>query len=337
MLARRVVPMSRAAGVLAALSTSLLLGACASSGDNPLMSMSVTKQDLVAKASDPSNSKSELEKATEYWAKANAEKPGDAKAAVNYARNLKAMGNKQQALIVMQEAHRSNPMDREVNSEYGRLALEHDQFSAAQKLLEAADDPVNPDWRVISARGAVLAKQGRHGEAVPFFERALVVSPDNPSVMNNLAMAQAMEGHPGKAEDLLRRAVAAQPNDRRLQQNLALVLGLQGKHTEAQQVSEQTLPPDVASYNGNVMKQMVGAEPIPAAVPAAASVAAAEVQPAAPAEAKVEKTSMRTTASVGKGKKAKSQDAFAGAGDASELVRRLADADAAKRDAGQGN
>lgn len=263
MFARRAVPNSRAIGVLAVISTSLLLGACASSAENPLMNLSMSKQDMVAKATDPANPKSELEKATDYWAKANAEKPGDAKSAVNYARNLKAMGNKQQALVVMQEAHRINPMDREINSEYGRLALEHDQFSAAQKLLEAADDPANPDWRVISARGTVLAKQGRHGEAVPFFERALIVSPDNPSVMNNLAMAQAMEGRPGKAEELLRRASAAQPNDRRLQQNLALVLGLQGKHTEAQQVSEQALPPDLASYNGDVMRKMVGAEPTP--------------------------------------------------------------------------
>lgn len=331
MLARRVALPHRAFGVLAALSTSLLLGACASSGDNPLF---MSKQDLVAKAADPENPKSELAKATEYWGKANAEKPADPKAAVNYARNLKAMGNKQQALVVLQEAHRHNPMDRDLNSEYGRLALEHDQFSAAQKLLEAADDPANPDWRVISARGAVLAKQGRHGEAVPFFERALMVSPDNPSVMNNLAMAHAMEGRPGKAEDLLRRATTAQPSDRRLQQNLALVLGLQGKHTEAQQVSEQTLPPDLAAHNGDVMKQMVGAEKTPVAPIPSAAVAAADSQPAAEAGAKVEKVSMRSTASVGpnagKGKKGKQADA-------NELVRRLADADAAKREAGQGN
>lgn len=333
MLARRVILPTRAIGVLAAASASLLLGACAATGDNPLF---MSKQDLVAKAADPANTKSELVKATEYWGKANAEKPADPKAAVNYARNLKAMGNKQQALVVMQEANRHNPMDREINSEYGRLALEHNQFSAAQKLLEAADDPANPDWRTISARGAVLAKQGRHGEAIPFFERALSVSPDNASVLNNLAMANAMEGRPGKAEDLLRRATSIQPADPRLQQNLALVLGLQGKHSEAKEVSEQALPPDLAAHNGDVMKQMVGAEPVAAAIPAPA-VASADPQPVAEPAAKIEKASLRTTASVSKGKKGKQADAFAGAVDAGELVRRLADADAAKRESGQGN
>lgn len=324
---------ARVIGFLAALSSTLLLGACASGGDNPLL---MSKQDLVAKASDPSNPKSELAKATEYWGKAASDNPTDTKAAVNYARNLKAMGQKQQALIVMQEAHRHNPMNREINSEYGRLALEHDQFSAAEKLLEAADDASNPDWRVISARGAVLAKQGRHGEAVPFFERALAVSPDNPSVMNNLAMAQAMEGRPAKAEALLRQAVAAQPSDQRLSQNLALVLGLQGKHKEAEAIGQGTLPPDLAAHNGDVLKQMVGAEPVPQPVPAPALASSDGVRPAAgPASAKVAQVSARTTASLPKASNKVNSDAFNGAVDANELVRRLADADESKR--AQGN
>ncbi len=330
MLARRVIP-TRAIGVLAAVSASLLLGACASSGENPL---SLSNQDLVAKAASPENTKSELEKATDYWGKAHASKPSDAKAAVAYAKNLKASGNKQQALVVLQEAHRHNPMNRDLNSEYGRLALEHDQFSAAQKLLEAADDPGNPDWRVISARGAVLAKQGRHGEAIPFFERALAVSPDNPSVMNNLAMANAMEGRPGKAEELLRKAASAQPNDRRLSQNLALVLGLQGKHNEAKQISEQALPADMAAHNGDVLKQMVGAEQPERPVPAPA-VASSERPATEPASAKIAQgASLRTTASVPAKAKGKKADAFV---NAAELVRRMADEDASKRTAGQGN
>ena len=41
----------------------------------------------------------------------------------------------------------------------------------SELLLEAADDPANPDWRVISARGTVLAKQrltiGLVGDEIP--------------------------------------------------------------------------------------------------------------------------------------------------------------------------
>src|SRR5262245_25147841 len=137
---------------------------------------------------------SELAKATEYWGKEFAKQPRDAKAALNYARNLKAMGEKRQALVVLQHASLFHAQDRDINSEYGRLALEFDQVSTAEKLLAHADDPTNPDWRVVSARGTVLAKQGKYREAIPFYERALKLSPDQPSVLNNLALAHVMEG-----------------------------------------------------------------------------------------------------------------------------------------------
>ena len=85
-------------------------------------------------------------------------------------------------------------------------------MSVAQKLLEQADDPTNPDWRVISARGTVLAKQGSYRDAIPLYERALALAPDQASVLNNLALAHAMEGHPDKAEPLLKRAAAQRPD-----------------------------------------------------------------------------------------------------------------------------
>ena len=40
----------------------------------------------------------DLQKATDYWGKAYAENPRDLQTALNYARNLKAMGEKRRAL-----------------------------------------------------------------------------------------------------------------------------------------------------------------------------------------------------------------------------------------------
>ena len=86
---------------------------------------------------------------------------------------------------------------------------------------------------MISARGTVLAKQSQYREAIAFYERALVLAPEQPSVLNNLALAYAMEGNADKAEPLLKRAAAAGGHEARVNQNLALVLGLQGKYDEA--------------------------------------------------------------------------------------------------------
>ncbi len=203
----------------------------------------------------------ELQKATEHWGKAFEKDPRNAQNAINYARNLKAAGQKEQALAVLQAAHGFTQNNKTLNSEYGRLALEMDQTSTAQKLLEQADDPTSPDWRTISARGTVLAKQGQYRDAIPHFERALALAPNQASILNNLALAKAMDGDAANAEQMLRKASDLGDRDARINQNLALVLGLQGKYDESKVVGGKTLPADSADSNVAYMRHMVQAEP----------------------------------------------------------------------------
>jgi Flp pilus assembly protein TadD len=229
--------------------------------------------------------KAELAKATEYWGKVYAKSPKDAQAALNFARNLKAQGEKQQALAVLQQASAANPTHKGIAGDYGRLLLEFNHITQADKLLELADDPSNPDWKVVSARGTVFAKQSQYSKAVPLFERALQLAPDQPSVMSNLALAYAMEGKVDKAEPLLRKA-AALGGDARVNQNLALVLGLQGKYDEAKLAMANDVPPDRAAANVEYLRQMVKAEPKPMPKAAAPDKVAAQLKPAAVQDAK---------------------------------------------------
>jgi Flp pilus assembly protein TadD len=172
-----------------------------------------------------------------------------------------------------------NPQDREQLSEYGRLALEFDQVSTAKALLERADDPANPDWRVLNARGTVLAKEGKHKEATVFFDRALALAPGQPSVLNNLALAHAMAGEAQKAEDMLRQASASGDADPRVNQNLALVLSLQGKYGEAKRVPNQNLPPEAVQANVDYLKSVVQVAAKSETVPASSPVATASTKP----------------------------------------------------------
>jgi len=137
---------------------------------------------------------------------------------------------------------------RSLNGESGRLELEFDQVSLAQKLLEQADDPADPDWRVISACGTRLAKQGIYRDAIAFYQRALALAPNEASILNYLA--HAMLGEVDMAEPLLRRAAAAGGHEARLSQNLA-VLSLQGKYEEAKLAAARDPPPDKAAAAGD--------------------------------------------------------------------------------------
>jgi Flp pilus assembly protein TadD len=251
---------------LAALAACLMLGACGQLPDlgSPEM-MAVSQPSEKPEVQEgPAN---DPEKATDYWGKKFAKNPRDLKSALNYARNLKAMGQKRRAIIVLQQAAIFHGQNKELAGEYGRLALEFDQLSVAKRLLAAADNPTKPDWKVISARGTVLAKEGKYGDAIPFFERALSLAHNHPSLVNNLALAHAMSGEAERAEGMLRQASIANPASPKIRQNLALVLSLQGKYDEAKQIASQDLSPEKAAENTETVRRIVKLEPKAAPVP----------------------------------------------------------------------
>lgn len=250
---------------VSSLAISVLMGAC---GQSPaLLSGTQVAQRPASQNSappPPGSQYSELQKATAYWGKEFQKQPTNLENALSYARNLKALGEKRKALSVLQQASMLHSGDPELASEYGRLALELDQVAVAERLLSVADNPAKPDWRVISARGTVLAKKGLYSQAIPIYERALALSPNRPSIMNNLAMAHAMKGDPATAEKLLRQTSPTTAKEQaKVRQNLALVLGLQGRYAEAKSTAVAN-----AASDTDVIRKIVKLEPknIPAPV-----------------------------------------------------------------------
>lgn len=245
------------------MTAALMLGACSHSGDL-LQAVNISDATEAAPADVASaGGEDELQKATLYWGQEYAKRPSDLKTALSYARNLKAMGEKQKALSVLQQVSVLHDGDPELAGEYGRLALELDQIGAASRLLAVADNPGRPDWKVISARGTIAAKQGDYKQAIAAYERALALSNNQPSVLNNLAMAHAMSGNPVKAEELLRRASAQDGATPKVQQNLALVLGLQGRYDEAKtSVAAVSAPSsDAVKSDTDLLRRVVKVEP----------------------------------------------------------------------------
>jgi Flp pilus assembly protein TadD len=249
----------------------LSLGACSQSGG---LLMSEAEAPSAAKIAGAEAPRSEAEMAAERLGKEHAQQPRSAKAALAYARSLKALDRKQEALGVLQSSYLYNAQDREYLSEFGRLALDQGHAPMAQQLLERADDPVKPDWRILSARGVALAQQGQYKAAIPFLERARALAPTQPSVANNLALVYTMDGQAAQAEPMLRQANASTSADPRVRQNLALVLQLQGKQEEATRVAmgdDQPLPASAAPAS-------IAARPAPA--PERVAVARPVTQPA---------------------------------------------------------
>ena len=194
--------------------------------------------------------------ATAQWASAYAKKPTDPQMALGYARALKAIGAKEQALEVLKTSYRTAPTG-EVAAELGRLALDMGRLDIAKTTLQVAEAQGVRDWKTLSALGTLRAKQNQHAEAQQYFLAALQLEPNAVSVINNLALSYALDNKVDRAEDLLRNAVLNGHEDKRVRQNLALVLGIEGKYDEARKVAQVDLPESDARANMAYLRNML--------------------------------------------------------------------------------
>jgi Flp pilus assembly protein TadD len=177
--------------------------------------------------------------------------------ALHYAQALRATAQRAQAVAVLERLSMQNPHDKIVLGEYGRALAEAGDYEQALDVLGRAHSPDQPDWHIVSAQGAVLDQLGRHAEAQQYYQTALKIVPNEPTVLSNLGLSYALSKDLPNAEATLRRAAEHRPVDPRVRQNLALVIGLQGRFAEAEQIAGADLPPDQAAANVAYLRKMV--------------------------------------------------------------------------------
>ncbi len=184
-------------------------------------------------------------------------KPNDPEVAIRYAQALRASGQRAQAVAVLEQASLRNPNSMELLGAFGRALADAGNFQQALDVLGRAHAPDRIDWRILSAQGAVLDQMGRHEDAQRYYEAALKIVPQEPSVLSNLGLSYALSKDLPRAEATLKRAAAGQRVDSRVRQNLSLVVGLQGRFAEAESIARADLPPEEASANVAYLRQML--------------------------------------------------------------------------------
>ncbi|WP_244936703.1 tetratricopeptide repeat protein [Methylobacterium currus] len=183
--------------------------------------------------------------------------PADVGTAMAYAQALRATDQGAQAAAVLQQTALRNPKNPAVLAAYGKSLAEVGRFGEAAEVLRNAHSPANPDWRVLSAQGAVADQMGDHVQAQRYYEAALKIVPGEPAVLSNLGLSYALAKRLPEAESTLRQASADPRADGRVRQNLALVLGLQGRFGEAEQVLTRDLGPAQAAQNVAALRGFV--------------------------------------------------------------------------------
>jgi Flp pilus assembly protein TadD len=183
--------------------------------------------------------------------------PKDVEAALAYGKALRAAGQRDQAVAVLQKASIASPGNKALLAGYGRALADNGDFQQAFDVLSRAHSPDNPDWRILSAQGAVLDQLGRFEEARHYYESALKIAPDEPSVLSNLGLSYVLSKDLPKAEETLRRANDHPDADPRVRINLAFVVGLQGRMAEAESIVKAGRTPEEATANVTYLHQLL--------------------------------------------------------------------------------
>ncbi len=242
---------SRVRAIITTISLGLMLG-LSSCATDPRTTGSIKRGGDISKMSVP-----ELKSAVGQYGTNYARNPKDKAVGLTYAAMLRRIGRHEQALSVMQKMVIYHPQDPQVLAAYGKALAAAGDLSKALKIIERAQTPDHPDWKLLSAQGAILDQLDRSNEARRLYRSALDLRPNEPSVLSNLGMSYLLTGDLPASETYLRQAIKLGGGDSRIRQNLALVVGLQGRFQEAETIARGELGNGEAQENVAYLRKML--------------------------------------------------------------------------------
>ena len=202
-----------------------------------------------------------------FWANEQQVDPNDPVAGVKLSQALRELGKYDQAAQAAEATLTVQPNNLDAMLALGRAHIARGQAFYGVAPLERARDAAPRDWRPLSLLGVAYQQVRRFDDARAAWNEALTLSPNNPDVLTNAAIAAMADGDAAGAENLLRRAAAQPTATIQVRQNLAIALGLQGKTGEAEAILRRDLPPEQAERNLTWLRNRAGATSTQAAGP----------------------------------------------------------------------
>ena len=175
----------------------------------------------------------------------------DLEAALGIIRNLRFLGQHEQAEGLAQDVLSRNPEAQPIIAELGKSQLAAGRVAAAIKTLEQAVRMSPIDWRAHSALGVAHDMVGDHAAAQSSYREALDISNGQVAPLNNLALSKALAGDLQGAIEQLEEATLTPNASVQIKQNLALLYALNGNAERARTLIRGSLPTEVVENNLN--------------------------------------------------------------------------------------
>lgn len=245
--------------VLAAVVAGLLGGCAAAPGATDSADMAERVDPALRAAALNAEASQDYKGAAQHWRTLLAHHPDDRGIAVSLARALRFSGDGQQGADLMQATVARLGRDSDLMAEMGKDYLAADRLGLARRSLAEAGrlDPLR--WDVPDALAICDDLDGKAADAAVHYTAALKLSPDNPEVLNNLALSQALAGDLGTAIATLRRADDQPTAGPEIRQNLAFLLALRGDSAGAERIATHDLSTGARRANAEIYRAIAGA------------------------------------------------------------------------------
>ena len=176
-------------------------------------------------------------------------KPKDKVTLIYYSAALRANGQPEQAVAVLESGLNANGRDPDLRIAYAKALVAAGRFQQALNVIDDTIDPASPDWNALSVKGTILDQSGKNADARALYKQALIIAPEEASLYANLGLSYAMTNDLAEAESQLRHAVKMRGATSQIRQNLALVIGLQGRFDESRTLFAAELGPEQVDAN----------------------------------------------------------------------------------------
>lgn len=180
---------------------------------------------------------------------------------IGLSRNLRYSDQGAQARLFMDLVINQGVDGPSIRAEYGKAQLADGLPDKGVENLARAIQMGDDGWPTYSALGTAYDRLENYAEAQKAYQRAIALSPENPIILNNLALSLAVSGELNRAIEILERAAVRPGTNPTLRQNLAMLHSLNGDKKAARAMGRMDLSEKDVAKNLEYYQQFLNGNP----------------------------------------------------------------------------
>lgn len=162
---------------------------------------------------------------------------------LGYADCLRRIGENDKALAAYDVVLKDAPKNLDAREGRGLTLMAMGKSVDAGRVFSDIMKEDGTRWRTLNALGILFVTKNMIPEAMAYYTEALKMSPDNPAILNNVGLSQAVDRNYARGIQALEQASRLSTGERRKQVdlNLAMVYGVSGDIDTAKDIASKYL------------------------------------------------------------------------------------------------